>query len=270
MQTSKFSRIVWGWLALAVLGSLIIGCSALPPPFSQPTRAVQPAGPTVAPTTAVTETPSATNTPVVPPTPVVPSPTTTRTITPIPTLAPLPNLSAVKLAVKDLPAGFQEASADNLKKMNLTEEAMGSAFRSIGAQARVQNLAAFQHSQRAQVVLAFLVFPLTAAEKTALGTQLATPENALKAWGNALVGETGVKNAKSLTGVDKFGDKSVGFTTVSPMLGVNIRADAVMILRGSVVQVVMSFYPEAVPPAISSADLAKLMDARLTTALAGK
>ena len=268
MQTSKFSRVVCGGIVLVVLGALIVGCGSLP--FGQPTRAVQPTGPTSVPSPLVTETPSATNTPVFPPTPVIPPTPIVPTNTPIPTLAPLPNLSAVKLVVKDLPAGFQDAVADNLKKMNLTEEALGNAFRTVGTQARVQNLTAFQHAQRNQIALSFLIFPLTAAEKAALITQLASSDSALKAWGDALVGTAGLKNAKPLTGVDKFGEKSVGFTTTLPMLSVNVRADSVIIVRGSVVEVVMSFYPDAVPPALSTADLAKLLDTRLATTLTGK
>ena len=268
MQTSRFSRVGWVGLALILLGAFIVGCGGWP--FGQPTRAVTPAGPAPATSPVVTETPAATNTPVFPRTPVVPPPTVAPTNTLIPTLAPLPNLSAVKLAVKDLPAGFQDASADNLKKMNLTEEALGNALRGIGAQARVQNLAAFQHPQRYQVALGFLVFPLTTAEKTALETQLASADSALKAWGSALVGNVGLANAKSLAGVDKFGDKSVGLTTTTQLLGVNVRADAVMIVRGSVVEVVMSFYPDGIQPALATADLAKLLDARLVTALTAK
>jgi len=270
MQTPKFSRVLLGWVTLVALGLTLAGCGAIPLPFGQPTRAVQPAAPTPVPPSGGTETPAPTNTPVMPPTPVIPPtlvvPTSTSTLTP----TPLPNLAVVKLAVKDLPTGFQDAAADNLKRMNLTEEALGNAFRGIGAQAHVQNLAAFQHSGRAQLALSFLISPLTAAEKTALETQLASPDSALKAWGVALVGNAGVPNAKPLAGVDKFGDKSIGFTTTSPMLGVNVRADSVMIVRGGVVQVVMSFYPEAVPPALATTELAKLLDTRLATTLTGK
>ncbi|MBM3129446.1 MAG: hypothetical protein FJ009_12570 [Chloroflexi bacterium] len=270
MQTPKFSRVLFGWIVLIGLGISIVGCGSLPSPFTQPTRVVQPAAPTPVPTPAATETPAPPPTPVMPPTPVVAPPTIPPTLTPAPTQAPLPNLSGLKLATKDLPGGFVDATADNLKRMNLTEDAMNAAFRAIGAQARVQNFAALQHLQRAQVVANFLIVPLSAAEKTALTAQLASSDSALKAWGSALVGEAGLKNAKPLAGADKFGDKSVGFTTTSPMLGANIRADAVMIVRGSVVQVVLSFHPDSVPPAISSVDLAKLLDTRLANALAGK
>ncbi|MCI0475577.1 MAG: hypothetical protein L0Y55_04970 [Anaerolineales bacterium] len=270
MQTPKFTRVLFGWFVLIGLGVLIVGCGSLPAPFTQPTRPVQPAAPTTVPTPVVTETTAPRATPVIPPTPVVPPPTVPPTIAPTPTTAPLPNLSGLKLATKDLPGGFVDATADNLKRMNLTEDAMNAAFQKIGAQARVQNFAAFQHAQRAQVVANFLIYPLTAAEKTALTTQLASSDSALKAWGSALVGEAGLKNAKPLAGADKFGDKSVGFTTTSPIQGVNIRADAVMIVRGGVIQVVLSFHPDSVPPAISAADLAKLLDTRLTTTLAGK
>jgi hypothetical protein len=265
MQASRFSRVVWSWLAFVVLGAIVVGCGSLPPPFGpQPTRVVQPAASTPIPSPVVAGSPAATNTPVMPPTPVIP--TAAPTIPP----TPLPNLSGVKLTVKDLPAGFQDAAADNLKKSGLTEEALGNAFKGIGAQARVQNLVAFQHSSRAQVALGFLIFPLTAEEKTALETQLANSDSALKAWGNALVGPAGVSSAKPLTGVDKFGDKSVGLTTMMTMMGVLVRADSVMIVRGGAVAVVMSFFPNAVPPALNTADLAKLLDTRLATALTGK
>lgn len=271
MRTTKLVRLVIWTLALISVSVALVGCGALP--FGQqPTRAVQPAAPTTVPTPIATETRAAvaTPTPVLPPTPVMAPPTVPPTVPPTPTVAPLPNLAALKLATKDLPGGFVEASADNLKRINLTEEAMTAAFGKIGAQARVQNFAAFQHLQRAQVIVNFLILPLASPEVAALTTQLANADSALKAWGSALVGEAGVKNAKPLAGVDKLGEKSVGFTTTTAMLGVNVRAEAVMIVRGSVVQVVMSFHPEAVPPAISTVDLAKLVDARLANALTPK
>jgi len=264
MQTPKFSRVLLGWVALVGLGLILVGCGSLPLLGGQPTRAVQPAAPTPVPPPGETETPAPTNTPVIPPTLV--EPTSTSTLTP----TPLPNLSVVKLAVKDLPGGFQDATAENLKKMNLTEEVLGNAFRGVGAQARVQNLAAFQQPQRDQVALGFLVFPLTTAEKTALVTQLASADGALKAWGVALVGNAGLPSAKPLAGADKFGDKSVGFTTTAQMLGVNIRADSVMIVRDGAVEVVMSFYPDGIQPLLATTDLAKLLDTRLTTTLTGK
>lgn len=270
MQTAKLVRFLSGGLALIGLSVLVLGCGALP--FGQqPTRAPQPVAATAVPTPAATATQAATATPVMaPPTPVM-APTVPPTIVqPAPTLAPLPNLSALKLATKDLPGGFVEIAAENLKPMNLTEDALNAAFGKMGAQARVQNFSAFQHLQRAQIVANFLIVPLSAAEITTLTAHLANSDSALKAWGSALVGEAGLKNAKSLAGVDKLGDKSVGFTTTTVMLGVNVRADGVMIVRGNVAQVVLAFYPEAVPPGISTVDLAKLVDARLANALTGK
>lgn len=264
MQTAKLARLGISGLTLIGLSLSSIGCSGLPFGQPQPTRAVQPAAPTAVPTPAATETRAATATPVIPPPPAVSPPTAALTA------APLPDLSKLKLATKDLPGGFVDATAENLKRMNLTEEALNAAFGKLGAQARVQNFAALQHLQRAQLIVNFLIYPLTATEKTALTTQLASSDNALKAWGAALLGETGVKNAKPLAGVDKLGEKSVGFTTTTAMLGVNVRADAVLIVRDSVVQVALSFYPEPVPPAISAVDLAKLLDARLANALTGK
>jgi hypothetical protein len=264
MQNSKLARVMFVCLGLALLGTLIASCGSLPPPFGQPTRVVPPATPTIPPPPPATETPAPTNTPVIPPTRIIP------TTTPTPTQAPLPSLSAVKLVAKDLPAGFQEVSADNLKKMGLSEDALGAAFRSVGTQARVQNLAAFQQIQRYQIVLSFLIYPLNASERTVVQTQLTNPDAALATYGEALVGPAGAAKAKPLAGADKFGDRSAGFTTITTMLGVNVRADAVMVLRGSVVLVVMEFLPEQVPALISTADVAKIMDTRLATTLSGK
>lgn len=265
MHTLNLARL----LTLLAFSLITVGCGSLPF-FSQPTRAPQPAA-TVVPLVTPTTTPTPTATvALASPTPVVALPTAPAAPTVAPTLAALPNLAAVKLTAKDLPSGFQEVAADARSTMNLTEYALNAMFGKIGAQARVQNLVVLQHPQRAQVVTTFLIYPLTSAEKTALETQLANAENALQAWGSALVGESGVKDAKPLAGVDKFGDKAVGFTTTTQMLGVNIRADAVMMVRGGVAQVAMLFYPEQVPPAINAVDLAKLCDARLTSALTGK
>ncbi len=267
MHTLKLARLLSVTLVFIAASAMIVGCGSLPF-VSQPTRAAQSVAPTSTP--AATATPGTTPTLVMPPTPVVPLPTTPPTPLPAPTLPPLPNLSAVKLTTKDLPGGFQETAADNRSSINLTDDALNAMFKKIGAQARVRNLVVLQHPQRAQVVAGFLIYPLTGEEKAALETQLANAENALKEWGSALVGEAGVKEARPLASADKFGDKSVGFTTTLPILGTSVRAEAVMMVRASVVQVVMSFYPDPVPPAISTVDLAKVFDARLTSALTGK
>lgn len=268
MHTRNLARLL-GLLTLIGLSLVGVGCGALPF-VSQPTRAPQPATTVVAVATpTTTPTPTAT-VPSASPTPVMVLPTVPATPTTAPTLSALPNLAAVKLTAKDLPSGFQEVAADARSAMNLTEYALNAMFGKIGAQARVQNLVVLKHPQRAQVVATFLLYPLSGEEKVTLETQLANTDNALKAWGSALVGESGVKDAKPLAGADKFGEKSVGFTTTTQMLGVNIRADAVMIVRGGVVQVAMSFCPEPVPPAINTIDLAKLYDARLTSAFTGK
>lgn len=265
MHTLNLARL----LTLMILGLVTMGCGSLPF-VSQPTRAPQPATTVVAVATP-TLTPMPTATVSAPsPTPVVALPTLPAAPTMMPTLSASPNLSAVKLTAKDLPSGFQEITTDARSAMNLTEYALNAMFDKIGAQARVQNLVVLQHSQRAQVIAAFLLYPLTSEETSALQTQLANPDTALKSFGSALVGEAGVKDAKPLSGADKLGDKSVGFTTTTQMLGVNIRADAIIIVRGGIVQVVMSFYPEPVPPAINAIDLAKLYDARLTSAFTGK
>ncbi|MCX7838430.1 MAG: hypothetical protein N2559_03100 [Anaerolineae bacterium] len=265
MHTLHLARL----LTLMVASVVTVGCGSLPF-VSQPTRAPQPATTVVAVATpTLTPMPTATVLPASP-TPVVTLPTVPAAPTVAPTLSALPNLAAVKLTAKDLPSGFQEVAADARSAMNLTDYALNAMFGKIGAQARVQNLMVLQHPQRAQVIAMFLLYPLASEEKITLETQLANADNALKAWGNALVGESGVKDAKPLAGADKFGDKSIGFTTTTQMLGVNIRADAVMMVRGSVAQVVMSFCPEPVPPAINAIDLAKLYDARLASALTGK
>ncbi len=254
------------WFTLMILSVWLVGCGALP--FTaQPTRPAPPATLTSPPLAS----PTATHTPAASPTPVIALSTPVPQVTvAVPTAIPPSNLATVKLAVKDLPAGFQNSAASHLKSVNLTEEGLNAAFGKIGAQARVHNLTVFQHPQRAQVVASFLIHPLSEAERAALQTQLASADSALKAWGSALVGEAGVEQAQPLEGADKFGERSVGFTTTLQVLGVNIHAESVMILRGSVVQVVMSFYPEPVPPAIRTLDLAKLFDTRWTAALSGK
>lgn len=193
MHTLNLARL----LTLMAFSLITVGCGSLPF-FSQPTRVPQPAAtvvPLVTPTT--TPTPTATTPPTS--TPVVALPTVPAAPTVAPTLSALPNLSAVKLTAKDLPSGFQEVAADARSTMNLTEYALNAMFGKIGAQARVQNLVVLQHPQRAQVVTTFLLYPLTSEEKTTLETQLANADNALKAWGSALVGESGVKDAKPLT-----------------------------------------------------------------------
>ncbi len=247
-------------IGITLVAGLLAGCgiggssAPTPTPTAAPTRTLAPT-PTLAPLIV-----PPTNTPVsIPPTPLPLAATQT----------PLPNLSMVKLTARELPAGFQDAPLDSLRKATLTEDALTTAFQSAGVYARVINLTGFQHAQKNQLVVFFLVYPLLPSEKTALDAQLATPETALKTWGNALLGAHGVANARLLTNVDKFGDKSVGFTTVVAQAGMPVRADTVMISRGAAVQVVLSYYPDNTTP-VAVTELAKLYDARLATTLTPK
>ena len=267
MQTPKSNRtivfrVVFGLALLALLTLALAGCGALP--FGQPARPTATATPIPLPTAVPSATPS----------PTIPLPPTNTPVivvdTPVPAPTPLPNLSAVKLGPKDLPAGFVEVSAADLKKMSLNEEILSAGFRGIGSQTRLYNLTAFSHAPKNQLVLSFLVFPMTPAEKATFEAQLTSPDAVLKTWGSLLLGAGGLPNAKPLAGVDKFGDKSIGFMTTANNAGVALREDTVIVSRGLIAQVILSFYADGAAPPITTADLVKVLDTRLATTLSGK
>jgi hypothetical protein len=267
MQTPKSNRtillrVTFGVALLVLLSLALAGCGSLP--FGQPARPTNTPSPIPSPTTVPSATPS----------PTIPLPPTSTPVvvvdTPVPAPTPLPNLSAVKLGPKDLPTGFQEVAAADLKKMNLDEQVLSTGFRGIGSQARLYNLTAFSYAQKNQLVLSFLVFPMTPAEKTTFEAQLTNPDNVLKTWGSLLLGAGGLANAKPLAGVDKFGDKSIGLMTTANNAGVALREDAVIVSRGLIAQVFLSFYADGAAPPIATAELVKVLDTRLATTLGGK
>jgi hypothetical protein len=276
------SRAKLGLLCLSLVALMLLSCDVsnqlvaliatpTPTPTNTPT-----ATPTATPTNTPTNTPRPTNTPKPTNTPIPPTAPPKPTNTPIPptetfkpTAPPVVDLSSAVLMGKDLPAGFQALSAADLKQLNLSESDLAQAFSGASTTARPMNFTAFLNSnpQKFQIVLSFLLYPLTTLEKAAFDLQLANPDIALQSFGAGFTSTTGGAKPSLLPGMDKFGDKSIGFTTTMSSGGLALRMDMVIVSRGTAIEVLMSMYLDGVQPTANLADLAKILDARVAAAL---
>ena len=185
--------------------------------------------PTVTPTATFTQTPT-----------VTPSPTPTLTPTFAPT--PTPDISSAELQITDLPAGFSTLSYPT-----------GSADPSL-------KWFEYGDSSPLQIIVG-AVQPLKQNDQFDFDTMIKNPDLLLQSI-NAGAGKTVIKNLKPLSGLDQFGDASNGFTGVTTSNGITLQADIFLIRKGSVGVFLLSMYPKGQEPAISTLDLAKILNQR--------
>jgi hypothetical protein len=127
----------------------------------------------------------------------------------------------------------------------------------------VQNFTAFLNSQNLQMIFAFLLYPLSPMEKASLDLALSNPDAALKSFA------TGSAGATVLPGMDIFGDRSFGYTSVSGKTP-PLRMDVVIVSRGPAMEIVMTFYQDGTQPSIGVGKLTQILDSRVATALGAK
>lgn len=261
-----FPRIPFGLLLLCIIALDSAGCSVLSPLIATPTPTAT-ATPlptnTPPPTATATATATATRTPTN-----TPRPTNTPTITPTatPTLIPAASLATAKLTLQDLPPGFRELSPSELQQIGITPDALEKSFASAGLRAKPTNFTAFLNSANFEIAVGMLLYPLTSTEKAAFDTQLSNPDTALKSFGSAFAGTSGDKPTL-LPNTDKFGDKSVGFSTQTTGNGIPLQIQVVLVSHGPAIEMVMTMYPQIAQPPIQVGDLAKILDARVAAVL---
>lgn len=172
--------------------------------------------------------------------------TATPTDTPTPTLTPTPTpgLYQVVPTLDDLPAGFALMPADQLS-------AMAQSFPDATA-------FGFNDNQAAQIVMGIFIPVQGGAQQTT--TDKALPD--LIQGFAAGVGAT--KSPQKLADLDEIGESRAGITSVGPIGALSERYDVLGFRRGDVVVLLIVAYPDGDQPAKSLADLARLLDERIS------
>lgn len=223
-------------IAIAILALAVLSCGTPATPTAAPQQpvATQPSAPTQPP--APTEPPADE-------VPVVPS-----------------GLADAVLTINDLPAGFQEFSEQELKDMGMDSETLASSFKDTLKKATPQSFKAFMNTDmnNFEMVMSFVLAPLTTLEKASFDIYLADPQGAAKDFGEG-AGSSNVEIIK----MDKIGDSSVGLTFTSGEGDTKLRADVVISRNKNAVVVTMVFYLDGQTPPFSVEQAAKIMDQRV-------
>lgn len=197
------------------------------------------------------------------------TPPPTLTPAPTPTVTPTPNLSGAIVQSQDLPFGFEAVSAADLGKFNFSEASIAGSFKQFSTEAHPRNLFVFaKNNPKLELVVGFVLYPLSPTERVAIDSSLSNPDSVLQmvAAGFAMGGRT-IKSSRVIPGLDRFGDRSVGVTVIPTIESQQLRMDAVVTRRGSVVQVVCLIYTDGSLPSLEVGVVAQILDSRVTTAL---
>lgn len=259
-QSARSRRALLG---VGLTGLLLLSC-ALPrqlaalvgTPTFTPTR-------TFTPTFTLTPTDTATPT-------LTPTPTFTSTPTKLPTATPTPDpLANAILTVADLPEGFVALSGQDLKRLNLSESDLARAFGPAFSQAQPHNFAGFVNNspQKLEIVISFLFYPLSPLEQTLLDTYFTDPEVAVKAFTSGITDPEAKAATRVLKGMDHFGDRSFGITTLLGGGNPKLRMDVVIVHQHSVAEFVFAIYPDNTQPPVGVGDLTQILDDRVAAGL---
>lgn len=193
---------------------------------------------TPSPTVTLTPTPTSTPTPALTPTP---------TSTPTPT--PGPDLTSFELTLEDLPAGFEQMPPDMLESLvaGLPEGSTGFVF---------------GEPIKQQFIMGILIPIATKAEETVYDSIL---PQFVDVMATSVQANT---NPKEITGLDDIGNSRAGLTSTGVMDNTTIRWDIVAFRRGSVLAVLLVGYPGGNKSVKPVADIARLLDERISQKLA--
>jgi hypothetical protein len=227
-----------------------------PTPTMTPTPTATPM-----PTNTPTPTPAPTNTPSATPTP---KPTNTPTVTPAPTQTNTPavaptsesakaettkpalatRLQAYTLTLADLPAGFVEMPAEQVRKLerDLPEGSRAFGYTSVEGVEIVMGILMPYPGQADQQVFDAML-PYTVAAMT------------------AVLGATG--DPQELGGLDDIGEARSAITSVGQMGAISFRWDTLGFRRGDVGAVLILGYPDGEKPAVTVGEIARLLDGRI-------
>lgn len=240
-------------LTIGLLGGLLLGTFVL-------AQYVRPAPPTLPPApTELSPTPSPTR-PFPTRRPATARPT--EFLVP-PTAIPVGDLSAAVLAARDLARGAQALTSAELAALGVTEESLSGNLPY--DQARLRNVAAFQYTRPAELVLSFLLYPLTPEEAAAFDSAL-SPEKGLELVAGLLAKEEFAAPAL-LEGEKPLGDKSIAITVLGSGDTADMRTDIAIVRRDKVVEVVLVRYLDGRAPRKPLAELVGILDARVAQAI---
>ncbi len=222
-------------------------------------------------TAVPTLTPTPTATPP-PPTPTfTPQPTATPrpTSTPTPAPTPLPDLSGVAIGLPDLPRGFDPLPPEEWPPLSITATAFLS--ETVSSSGRLYNPTGFRYpgTRTPEIILSYLLFPLSPDEQKRLDARLADPPSALAMALESLVGGR-VTALEVLPGMDDLGDASTGISARGTLEGQSWRLEVAMVRRGAAFAYVLVAYPEGKKPPIGLRQVAELLDKQVKAALGGR
>ncbi len=222
-------------------------------------------------TAVPTPIPTATPTPP-PPTPTpTPRPTATPrpTFTPTPAPTPLPDLSEATLNLQDLPKGFEPLPPGERPPLLITATAFLS--ETISSSGRLYNLTGFRYPgiRTPEIVLSYLLFPLSPEEQVSLNARLADPPLVLRMALESLTGGR-VSALEVLPEMDDLGDASAAVSARGTLEEQSWRLEVAMVQRGAAFAYVLVAYPEGKKPPITLREAAELLDERVRAALGGR
>ncbi|MGC8960527.1 MAG: hypothetical protein ACP5OO_12250 [Chloroflexia bacterium] len=218
-----------------------------------------------------TPTATATATPSPPPPTFTPRPTATPrpTFTPTPAPTPLPDLSVAVLSLQDLPGGFEILPPEGRPPLLITATAFLSG--TVSSSGRLYNLTGFRYpgTRTPEIVLFYLLFPLSPEEQKRLDARLADPPSAL---GMALesLGGVRVTALEILPKMDNLGEASAGVAARGTVEGAAWRLEVAMVRQGAAFEYILVAYPEEKKPPLSLRQAAEPLDERVKAALGGR
>jgi hypothetical protein len=169
------------------------------------------------------------------------------------------------LSVADLPEGFRALSAAEMEQMGMTAEGQAASLRTLSEGATVSSHAVFVDAAKAHFVLVSTVGPLSTLASAGLHLQMTYPEAMIRSMNEKTPAGAAAKGTRTvlLPGLDRFGDRSIGFSNVDPRSPLGLREDVVLAIRGGTFENIHLLYPDGTQPAISIGDLANIVDTRL-------
>ncbi len=243
-----------GWafligLLIGLIGGLLLGAFVLAQYVQPPPPTPQPAPTEISPT----------------PSPTRPFPTRrpatarpTEFLVP-PTAIPVGNLSAAVLAIGDLARGAQALTSAELAELGITQEALTGDLPY--AQARVRNVVAFKYTRPDELVLSFLLYPLTPEEAAAFDGHL-SPAKGLELVAGLLSRQEFAAPALR-EGELSMGDKSIAITVLGAGDTEDMRTDIAIVRRDKVVEVVLIRHLDGRAPRKPLEDLVLILDERV-------
>ncbi len=174
-----------------------------------------------------------------------------------------PDLPRAVLSTADLPAGFIELSPNDFQSLGIDESMLTGTFGDVLKNAETQSLKGFLNQQNFEVVVNFVLAPLTFLEKAAFDAYLSRPENVIQ----QISGNSVSSDARVIEGMNTIGDSSIGVTFTTGASPQVIRGDVSISRRGNTVTANMIFYMDGATPVIGIQEVAQLMDQRVEAAL---